>query len=65
MVTLYTTHCPKCRMLEKKLQSEGVEYTTSEDLDKLIRAGHQSAPMLEVEGQFLNFKEAWNWVNKK
>lgn len=66
MVTLYTTHCPKCRMLEKNLQKKGIEYHTSEDLDKLVRAGFQSAPVLEVEeGKLLNFKDAWSWLNQK
>ena len=48
MITLYTTHCPKCRTLEKNLQKKGIPYTTSENLDKLVRAGFSSAPMLEV-----------------
>ena len=53
-------------MLEKKMQSVGIEYQTSERLDKLVKAGIQSAPVLEVEeGQYLPFKEAWNWVNKQ
>lgn len=66
MVTLYTTHCPKCRMLEKNLQKKGIVYHTSENLDKLVRAGFQSAPVLEIEeGKFLNFKDAWSWVNQK
>lgn len=66
MVTLYTTHCPKCRMLEKNLQKKGIDYHTSEDLDKLVRVGFQSAPVLEIEeGKFLNFKDAWSWVSQK
>lgn len=52
-------------MLEKNLQMKGIEYHTSENLDKLIRAGFQSAPVLEVEeGKFLNFKDAWCWISK-
>ena len=66
MITLYTTHCPKCRTLEKNIKKKGIPYTTSENLDKLVRAGFSSAPMLEVaEGQFLNFKEAWGWINQQ
>ena len=66
MITLFTTHCPKCRMLEKKMQQKGIEYTETEKLDELIRAGYSSAPMIKTdEGEYLNFKEAWDWVNKK
>lgn len=53
-------------MLEKNLQKKGIVYHTSENLDKLVRAGFQSAPVLEIEeGKFLNFKDAWSWVNQK
>ena len=66
MVKLFTTHCPKCRMLEKKMQQMGIEYTESENLDELVRAGYSSAPMIKTDdGKYLNFKEAWNWVSKK
>lgn len=66
MVILYTTHCPKCRILEKKLNIAGVDYSASEKLDKLIRAGYSSAPMLELEdGSFLNFKEACKWADSQ
>lgn len=63
MVTLYTTHCPKCRVLERQFDKMGVNYTLSEDTDKLVRAGYQMAPMVELEdGTFLNFKEAFAWA---
>ena len=53
-------------MLEKKMQQMGIEYTETENLDELVRAGYSSAPMLKTEGgEYLNFKEAWNWVSKK
>ena len=53
-------------MLEKKMQQMGIEYTETENLDELVRAGYSSAPMLKIEnGEYLNFKEAWNWVSKK
>jgi hypothetical protein len=30
-IVLYTTHCPKCRVLEKKLSDKGVKFETCED----------------------------------
>ena len=64
MVTLYTTHCPKCRVVEKKLNMAGIEFNTSQDIQKLVRLGYSSAPILEIEdGTMLKFKDACHWVD--
>lgn len=63
MVTLYSTHCPKCIMLEKKLNMAGVEFTVFDDADEMLNMGFTEIPMLEVDGKLLGFKEAVNWVN--
>lgn len=66
MVTLYTTHCPKCRILEKKLNMSNVDYLSSEKIDELVRAGYQTAPMLKLEdGTYLKFKEACRWADQQ
>ena len=62
-VTLYSTHCPKCIVLEKKLQSAKVQYNLVEDQDVMIKKGFMSAPMLEVDGEVMEFTKAVNWVN--
>lgn len=62
-VTLYSTHCPKCIVLEKKLQSTKVQYNLVEDQDVMIKKGFMSAPMLEVDGEVMDFTKAVNWVN--
>ena len=35
-ITLYTTHCPKCKVVERKLQMANVEYSQSEDIQEMI-----------------------------
>lgn len=65
MITLYSTGCPKCRVLEKKLEAEEIEYTKVEDEDVMIEKGFMSAPMLDVDGKVMNFKEAVDWLNKE
>lgn len=62
-VTLYTTHCPKCSVLEKKLKMAGVEYTPSEDIQKMLELGFKSAPVLDVDGEIYLFKEACIWAD--
>lgn len=67
-VTLYTTHCPQCKVLETKLQRAGIEYTASEDIQKMLELGFKSAPVLTVENnkgdiETYLFKEACLWVD--
>ena len=64
MITVYTTHCPKCKILEKTLDSRGVDYTTVEDVDVMIAKGFQMVPMMEVDGKVLDFKEAMFWIKE-
>ena len=63
MITLYSTHCPKCNVLEKKLNIKKLKYTLVEDEDLMVEKGFLSAPMLEVDGKIMTFKEAIDWVD--
>ena len=62
-VVLYTTHCPKCEVLKKKLENAGIEYSIVEDENEMREKGFLSAPMLEVDGEVMDFTLANNWVN--
>ena len=61
-VTLFTTHCPKCKVIEKKLAQKNIEYEMVEDINIMKEKGFKSLPMLEVDGQIFNFVEANKWV---
>ena len=65
MITLYTTHCPKCRVLETKLNKKGIEYRENTDIDYMSSLGIMSVPVLEVDGELLDFTTANNWINNK
>ena len=65
MITLYTTHCPKCRVLEAKLAQKGIEYQENTDIDYMSSLGIMSVPVLEVDGELLDFTTANNWINNK
>lgn len=63
MVILYTTHCPKCKVLETKLKSKNIEYTEVTDIDEMTKKGFQATPMLEIDGEIMDFVKANTWVN--
>ena len=62
-VVLYSTHCPRCNVLEKKLQQKEVDYDEVNDTSIMEQKGYLSVPVLEVDGKSMNFKEAVDWIN--
>lgn len=38
-VVLYTTHCPKCMVLEKKMATKGIVYEIVTDTSLMIKKG--------------------------
>lgn len=63
MITLFTTGCPKCRVLEKKLTDAGIDFNISDDIQEVIDQGFMTAPILKIDDTYLEFKEAVDWVN--
>lgn len=64
-VIFYTTHCPRCIVLEKKLQQNGISYTESSDVDQMIALGFKSAPLLQIDGaRPMDFGEAIKWIRE-
>lgn len=63
MITLYTTGCPRCKVLEKKLQEKKVEYTECNDVDHMLSLGIMQVPVLEVYGARLDYTKAIQWAN--
>lgn len=63
MITLFSTGCPKCRVLEQKLNNKNIEYTKDSNMDEIINQGFMSAPVLKVDDIYLDFTSAVKWVN--
>lgn len=66
MITLYTTHCAQCVVLERKLAQKGIKYTEVDDVIEMNKLGILSVPCLKVDDEPLKkFKEAVEWVNSQ
>jgi glutaredoxin len=64
-VVLYSTHCPKCKVLESKLNQKGINYEEINDVKVMREKGFMSAPNLEVNGVVYDFKEAVKWIGEQ
>ena len=64
-VVLYTTHCPKCSVLEKKLSAKNINYSEITDVEIMTKKGFDAVPILEVDGITMDFKAANTWINEQ
>ena len=64
-VVLYTTNCPKCMVLEKKMTTKGIAHEIVTDTTLMLKKGFATAPMLEVDGKLMDFKDANTWINEQ
>lgn len=65
MPILFSTGCPKCTILKKKLSQKNIEYTEVNDIQQMLDMGLQSVPWLEVDGEMMNFDQANKWINEQ
>jgi len=62
-IILYSTNCPKCKVLKAKLTQKNIEHETITDIDKMLALSIRTAPLLEVDGKRYEFSEAINFIN--
>ncbi len=68
-VILYSTHCPKCNVLKKKLDQHQINYDVVTDIDAIQdisnKTGIKTIPILEINNKFMDFKSAIDWMDGK
>ena len=63
-VVLFTIDCPKCKILEKKLEQSGIGYAVCRDKELMIEQGFDFLPVLRVDKEILGFNEAVEWIER-
>ena len=61
-ITLYSTGCPKCKVLKKKLDDLSIAYEENTSVDEMLKLGIMSAPTLQVDDKIMPFQESIKWV---
>ena len=61
-IIMYSSGCPRCQTLKKKLDEAGIEYETFTDIQKMLDMGFVDVPVLEVNGERMQFTEAVKWL---
>lgn len=64
-LVLYSTGCPKCRVLKKKLSDKGLAFEENSSVDEMEKLGITEVPVLSVDGELLEFSAAIQWANNQ
>lgn len=64
-IILYSTGCPKCNVLKKKLTECGIEFEENNDVEEMIRLNFINVPVLLTNGKIMEYKEAINWIKEQ
>lgn len=63
MVTLFSTGCPRCNVLKKKLDAAGIDYVETNEVEEIVEKGFMTVPVLKTEaGEYLDFSAAVKWI---
>lgn len=65
MIVLFSTGCPRCSVLKKKLEQKGIAYQENNSVEEMLALGITQVPVLKVEDDLLEFADANNWINKQ
>lgn len=63
-IVLYTTGCPRCDILHAKLELAGAQYQTVTDTAVMAEKGFFYLPILEVDGEAMEFGDAIKWLKE-
>lgn len=64
-VILYSTGCPKCNVLKKKLEEKDITYEEFTSVDDMLSMGIKEVPMLGVGEKLMFFKESVDWIKEQ
>lgn len=64
-VILYSTGCPKCNVLKKKLNDKNINFTENNDIGTMTSLGIEQVPVLSIDGKLMDFTQANTWINER
>lgn len=67
-VTLFSTQCPKCKILERRLKEMNIQFELlegEEAVNIMLDNGFKSAPVLSANGEMMDFSKAIEWIKTK
>ncbi len=63
-MTIYSTGCPKCKLLEKELQKHNISFQVESDIEALKAMGISTVPVLRDGEKFFSFEQAIKYLRE-
>ena len=68
-IILYSSHCPKCDMIEKILKEKGIEFELVDNesiyLTLAEQNGIDSMPFADINGKILDIKDLQEYIKNR
>ena len=70
-IILYSTNCPKCKVICKKLQQKNLDFTEIDCktdttyIEMLSGKGFRGMPVLQVGDEYFDFIKANKWIGEQ
>ncbi len=61
-IILYSTNCPRCKILKEKLDSANINYVEENDVDIMLSLSMSEVPQLKINDNIYNFTKAMKWI---
>lgn len=69
MIRLFSTNCPKCKVIGLKLNQKKIEFEIITDTETVVNVGKEhgilSAPILQVDDRYMDFTQALKYINER
>ena len=62
-IIVYSNDCPKCKVLKKKLNDNGIAFREVANIKQMMELGITAVPVLSVDGVLMEFGAANAWIN--
>lgn len=66
MITFFTSHCPKCKVLKQLMDKKKIEYVEVDDVNNYMSVAEDnnimSMPFARIDGKIYNTKELQNYI---
>ena len=61
-IVLYSTGCPRCEILKKKLMMYNIPFEENDSFDEMLNLGIMQVPVLKADDKYMDFREAILWI---
>ena len=67
-IVLYSTHCPKCNMIEMIFKNKKIEYTVEDNKEEVLKVADENnikeIPFAKINDKMYTCEEIKSWIKE-